>query len=106
MTDADIILGVGLLSLIIGVFGFALRTIPWEVAHRVDLRQLSMLFTVGGVCLLFVYFSFAREVSVLRHGGCRLDNDGHVGLGPFVAHHVELIGCRLLEGVLPGLIHV
>lgn len=42
MIDAEIILGVGLLSLILGVFGFALRSMPWEVAHRIDLRQLSM----------------------------------------------------------------
>ena len=55
MTDAEIILGVGLLSLALGVFGFILRSIPWEVAHRIDLKQLSMLFTVGGICLLLVY---------------------------------------------------
>ncbi len=64
MTDAEIILGVGLLSLILGVFGFALRTIPWEVAHRVDLRQLSVLFTGAGIILLLVYFlSLARSQS-------------------------------------------
>ena len=80
--------------------------LPWEVAHRIDLRKTSILFTLAGTCLLLVYVSFARKISVLRRGGCRLDNNGHVGLGPFVAHHVELIGCRRLEGMLPGLIHV
>ncbi len=56
MTDAEIILGVGLLSLALGVIGLVLRAMPWEVVHRIDLRQLSIMFTVGGVCLLLVYF--------------------------------------------------
>ena len=55
MTDAEIIYGVGLLALALGLFGFSLRSIPWVVEHRANLNQIAILFTLGGAGLLVLY---------------------------------------------------
>ncbi len=55
MTDAEIILGVGLLSLAVGLLGFYMKGIQWIVLPHINLGDVSLIFCFSGTILLLIY---------------------------------------------------